>query len=143
MLLFVSVDCPVSTRYAPEITRLMKVFASKGARFWLVYPNPAESIAAIRGHLKAYGYPDAALRDPRHELVKLGLISVTPEAAVFTSTGSLAYHGRIDDRIVELGRERPVPTSHDLERALTDVLAGRPVTTASAPAFGCFVADFK
>ena len=143
VLVFISIDCPVSNRYAPDIKRLVQEFASRGVRVWLVYPNPGESVAAIRAHLHAFGYPDIALRDPDHQLVARAGISVTPEAAVFTSTGELAYRGRIDDRYVELGRERPVPTRHDLTDALAATLAGRPVRPATTQAFGCFVADMK
>src|SRR5580693_341193 len=51
VLLFVTTDCPISNRYAPEVARLFKSFAPKGVRFWLIYPNPAESPQAIRNHL--------------------------------------------------------------------------------------------
>ena len=42
VLIFVSTDCPVSNRYAPEITRLLEEFSPRGVRFQLVYPNPLE-----------------------------------------------------------------------------------------------------
>src|SRR4051812_39981309 len=57
VFVFVSVDCPITNRYAPEIRRLHDAFTAQGVAFRLVYPNPAESAAAIRDHLKAYGYP--------------------------------------------------------------------------------------
>jgi hypothetical protein len=141
VLLFVSTECPYSNRSAPEIRRIHDAFEPKGVRFWLVYPNGAETPGVIRAHLKAFGYPDIALRDVRHELVKLAQPTVTPEAAVFNSRGALVYKGRIDDRFIELGRERPVPTRRDLEDALTLTLAGKPVSPAATQAFGCFIAD--
>lgn len=143
VLIFVSVECPVSNRYAPEIRRLYSSFASNGIRFWLVYPNPADTRAAIGTHLREFGYPPIALRDLNRTLVNLAKPTVTPEAAVFDSNGGLVYRGRIDDRFVELGRERPAPTKHDLEEALTAVLAGKRVSPATTQAFGCFIADFK
>src|SRR6185295_7814221 len=51
VFLFTSIDCPISNRYAPVVQRLYQTFAAQGAAFWLVYPNPAESPAAIRDHL--------------------------------------------------------------------------------------------
>ncbi len=140
--LFVSVGCPVSNRYAPEVKRLYDAFAAKGVRFTLVYPNPAESAAAIKDHLKAYGYPGEAVRDPRHAFAKQADVTITPEAAVFTRDGALAYRGRIDDRYVTLGVERPAPTRRDLAEALTDVLAGREVREPRTQAVGCYVEDF-
>jgi AhpC/TSA family len=142
VFVFVSTECPVSNRYAPEVLRLYDQLAAKGIRFTLVYPNPSESAADIRAHLKAYGYPMDALRDPAHAFVKSIGITITPEAAVFTPDGTLAYRGRLDDRYVSLGLERPAPTRRDLADALTDLLAGRSVRTPRTQAVGCYVADF-
>jgi hypothetical protein len=143
VLIFISAECPYSNRSAPEIRRIREGFEPKGVRFWLVYPNPAETPAIIRAHLKAFSYPDVALRDGRHELVALAKPAVTPEAAVFDPGGRLVYRGRIDDRFVELGRERPAPSKHDLEDALTLTLAGKPVVPPITQAFGCFIADLR
>jgi hypothetical protein len=107
-----------------------------------VYPNPGDTPEAVREHLQTFAYPVHALLDPRHELVKLTKVTITPEAAVFTSARTLAYHGRIDDRFVSLGVERPAATTRDLFNALTAVVAGRTPEQASAPAVGCFIADF-
>jgi hypothetical protein len=142
VFLFASVDCPVSNRYAPVVQRLHANYAAQNVAFWLVYPNPADTPDAVRDHLKAFGYPVHALLDPRHELVKLTAVTVTPEAAVFDKARVLAYHGRIDDKYVSLGVERPAATKHDLADALAAVLGGRAPTAASAPAVGCFIADF-
>jgi hypothetical protein len=142
VFLFISVDCPVSNRYAPEIRRLHDAFAKRGIIFRLVYPNPAESADAIRVHVKEYNYPGDALRDPRLELAKFATATVTPESAVYDVQRRRLYLGRIDDRYVSLGLERPAPTRHELEDALTAILAGRPVRPAGGAAVGCFIADF-
>jgi len=142
--IFTSTECPISNRYAPEVRRLVDTFASQGVRFRLVYPDPADTPDAIREHVAsfAYGERTEAFRDPEHALVKLAHATVTPEAAVFAN-GRLLYHGRIDDRVVDLGVERPAPTVHDLGDALTAILAGRPVAHAETQAVGCYIADFK
>jgi hypothetical protein len=75
-------------------------------------------------------------------LVMLSKATVTPEAAVFDRAKRLVYHGRIDDRFVSLGLERPEPTTHDLADALSAMLAGKRVAPASTQAVGCFLADF-
>ena len=142
VFLFVSVECPISNRYAPDVRRLHDKFSAQGVTFSLVYPNPIEPVAAIRRHLSDYRYPMRALRDPRHELVKIAGASITPEAAVFDPRGRLLYHGRIDDRYVSLGVERPVATRYDLDEVLTDITAGRAPRQTSTQAVGCFIADF-
>jgi hypothetical protein len=143
VLVFVSTDCPLSNRYAPEVQRLQAEFADRGAAFWLVYPDPAQPGGAIRRHLKDYSYRIPALRDPAHALVQRAKVRVTPEAAVFGPGGHLLYHGRIDDRYVDLGKARAAPTTRDLEAALEAALAGRPVPQRAAPAVGCFISDLK
>ncbi len=143
VLIFVSTDCPVSNRYAPEIARLHNEFARRGVHFRLVYPNPLDVDAAIQKHLHEYGLPRVAERDPAHTLVKLAGATITPEAAVFDARSQLVYLGRIDDRFVELGRERPAATEHDLRNALTALVEGKAVVPARTQAVGCYIADMK
>ena len=140
--IFVSVECPISNRYAPEVRRLHERFAAQGVEFSLVYPNPMEPVTAIRRHLKDYSYPMRALRDPRQELAKIARATITPEAAVFDAGGRALYRGRIDDRYVSLGVERPVATRRDLDEALTDIVAGKVPRQATTQAVGCYIADF-
>jgi hypothetical protein len=142
VFVFVSVECPISNRYAPEIRRLHDSFTSRGIAFRIVYPNPAESPAMIRTHLKDYSLPPVALRDPRQELAKLAGATITPEAALFDVQDRRLYLGRIDDRYVNIGLQRPAATQHDLQDALADTLAGRQVRQAVTPAVGCYIADF-
>ncbi len=143
VFVFTTTDCPIANRYAPEITRLHDTFASAGVLFRLIYPNPADSAPLIREHLRAYRYPLQGLRDPGHALVRRARATVTPEAAVFDRAGRLLYRGRIDDRYVELGVDRQVPTRRDLENALTAALAGRPAPEPVTQAVGCLLADMR
>ncbi len=139
VFLFTSADCPISNRYAPEVRRLHAQFAARGVAFWLVYPGTNTPVATIRKHTREFGYPCSALRDPSLSLARRGAVRVTPEAAVFLPDGQLVYHGRIDDRFVDLGVERPAPVRHDLKEALEEVLAGRPVSQTNRNAVGCFI----
>jgi len=143
VFLFTTIDCPISNRYAPEVRRLHQRFSSQGIRFWLVYANPAERADAIRAHLKRFDYPVAALRDPHHDLVRHLGVTVSPEAAVIDPRGRTVYRGRIDDRYVEFGVDRPMPTRRDLEDALSAIVAGKPVPTPATRAIGCVLADFS
>lgn len=141
VFLFTATDCPISNRYAPEIQRLYRAYAERGVRFFLIYPNPADTPALIREHAQSFGYPAEALRDPKQALAKAAKVTIAPEAAVFVR-GRLVYHGRIDDRFVDFGLDRPVPTVRDLDEALAAVLAGRPVPHPETQAVGCYIADY-
>jgi len=147
VFVFTRIDCPISNRFAPTIERLRREFEPRGIRFWLVYVDPAEAPAAIRAHLTEYDQHATALRDPRHTLVEFSGVTITPEAAVYTSGGDrrprLVYRGRIDDRYVEFGRARPRPSTHDLRDALEASLAGRAVMPQATSAVGCIIADLR
>lgn len=139
VLIFVSDDCPISNRYIPELLRLRDSYSGRGVRFWMVHPDATETAAAIRKHDKEFKLTIPALRDPRHDLVTLAKAEVTPSAAVFARDGRLVYHGRIDDRVAELGQERPYPARRDLADALEALLAGRAVEDTQTTAVGCII----
>jgi peroxiredoxin len=136
---FVRTDCPISNRYAPEIERLAGRYEQGGIAFWLVYPEASTTVGDIEQHRKEYHLSVPVLRDPRHALVKMAKIKVTPEAAVFLPDGHQIYHGRIDDRYVDFGKERPAPTTHDLDEVLKSVVGGKPVANSAMRAIGCFI----
>jgi hypothetical protein len=145
VFVFVGTECPISNRYAPELRRIHDRFASE-ARFWLVYADPSETPAAIRRHLEAFGYGIAALRDPRHELVRFAGVHVTPEAAVFAPGAPaprLVYRGRIDDRNVDFGLTRPSASTHDLENALRAVASGTAGALRTTRAVGCAIPPLR
>ena len=137
VLLFVATTCPVSNRYALEIRRIHDDFAARGVRMYLVYPDKEEP-SAIRDHLKEHAFGAQALRDAAHVLVKRANVSVTPEAAVFRG-GAEVYHGRIDDRQVDLGVARAEASRHDLRDAIESALAGKQPDETYAPAVGCSI----
>jgi hypothetical protein len=153
--LFVDSDCPVSNRYAPQLQSLHRRYASRGVNFWLVYPDPDIGVETIRAHMRDYGYALPALRDPEHALVRRANAQVTPEAGIFLADGTLVYHGRIDNRYVDLTRRRPEATEHDVEAVLDALLTDRPVDASwnpapgrslkamSQPGVGCYIQDFK
>jgi hypothetical protein len=144
VLVFVRRDCPISSRYAPTIQRISKLY-SDSASFWLVFPDKTESAQTIRKYIQDYGYHLQALRDPDHELVKLSRVQVTPEAAVFDRHRQLIYDGRIDDWYRYPGGSRPAPTTHDLEDALRAAIAGASMDKDESEirGVGCYISDLE
>lgn len=143
VFLFVRTDCPITNRYAPELQRLGQKFSERGVRFWLIYPDTTETVAGIQNHIAQYHFPGEPLRDPHHALARRAQATVAPEAAVFDSAGQLIYHGRIDDRYVDIGKVRQAADVHDLEDAIAAVLAGKPVAQPETRAVGCSLADIE
>lgn len=140
-LVFVSSECPISNRYAPELKRIAGERSAQGVRFWLVYPERTDDAAKIRRHLADYDYGMRALRDPDRVLVARAGARVTPEVALFTRSGVLAYRGRIDDRYAAFGKERPAAQRHDFAAAVAQVLLGKAVVPAETTAVGCAISD--
>ena len=139
VLVFTTTDCPISNRYAPEIQRLAEKFECD-VEFVFVYPVASDSEEKIREHRRRFGGGQWR-RDPAQEMVKLTGATVTPEVAVITKDRKILYRGRIDDRYVAFGKDRPQPTVRDLERSLDAILAGKPVPVAQTQAIGCIIAD--
>jgi hypothetical protein len=136
---FTTTDCPIANRYAPEIQRLAAKFGSQ-ATFVLVYPVAADTDAKILEHKTKFGLSIESIRDRDLQLVKQTRVTVTPEVAVMRGS-TLLYRGRIDDRYVAFGVDRPAPTRRDLEEALTAAIAGRPITVRETRAIGCIISD--
>jgi thiol-disulfide isomerase/thioredoxin/mono/diheme cytochrome c family protein len=142
VLIFTTIECPISNRYAPEIARLHEEFARQGVHFTLVFPNAADTPAAIEEHVKRFGYRLPTLRDPEQRIVRQAGVTIAPEAAVIDRAGQVVYRGRIDDRYVAFGVDRPQPTRRDLRDALRAITAGQPVAVKETQAIGCVLADF-
>lgn len=142
VLFFAASDCPIANRYIPEIERLDDEFASDGVRFWWVYPNPADTAAIVRRHDEEFHVHADAVLDTRQRLTRMSHATMTPEVAVFVSSGAglrEVYQGRVDDRYLALGQERPAASQHDLEMAIRAVLSHRPVPGPGGPAVGCSI----
>jgi hypothetical protein len=142
VLLFAASDCPLSNRYIPEIARLRREFSARGVLFWWVYPNPADSAPVIAQHNRDFSIHENTLLDTRQTLVALAQVTTTPEAAVFIVEGSglrEVYHGRIDDRYISLGQERPQPAHHDLEAVIDAAMAGKQLPKPEGRPVGCSI----
>ena len=142
VLIFLRLDCPVSSRYAPVVQQIAKKYAD-GGNFYLVDPDKNDSPHAIRKYLADYGYRLPALRDPERVLVKLSHVQITPEVAVFDRNRQLVYDGRIDDWYIDLSRARAAPTTHELEDAIRAASAGKPVARNEVRGVGCYISDLE
>jgi AhpC/TSA family len=142
ILFFAASDCPISNRYIPEIQRLAKQFEPAGVRVWFVYPNPGDTANIVRAHDLEFSITGSTALDTTQGLTQMAHVTVTPEAAVFVPQSSglrEVYRGRIDDRYLALGTERPQAAHHDLEEAIRAILAGKSVPQPGGPPVGCSI----
>ncbi len=142
VLFFAATDCPISNRYVPEMTRLWALYGAKHVAFWWVYPNPADTAAVVRAHDREFAIGGGSILDSEQKLVRMARVNATPEVAVFRVTSAEmqeVYHGRVDDRYLSLGKERPQATKHDLEDAIVATLDGKAVARAVTVPVGCSI----
>lgn len=137
VLFFLTTECPMGNRYAPEIARIAQEYQQRGVVCFAIYA--AEKPDEISRHLTEYRLPLPGLQDPARRLSQRTGATVTPEACVLGPGGGLHYRGRIDDRAVKLGTMRPEAKVHDLRLALDAVLAGKPVAVKFTKAIGCYI----
>jgi len=140
LVFFVSIDCPISARYSPEVNRIIHDYAAKHVRAWLVYVDPQTKADAVRANMKDFhaGVQASAVIDAGLRLTTAADATVTPEAFVYTRVGR-AYRGRIDDLYDAIGVNRRSAGRHDLREALDAVLAGKPAPTPETKPVGCFI----
>lgn len=144
VLFFVASDCPVSNRMFPEMRRLREEFVGSGVRTWFVYPNTYEKAAEVARHQQDFDAGGDALQDPSGALVRFTHAVATPEMVVLVPAGQgwrVVYAGKIDNRYLRLGVERPAATVHYGEDALKAVVAGRAPKAAEGVPVGCAIAN--
>ena len=131
---FIATQCPVSNSYNQRMIDLYKDYASKNVKFIFINANRSEPASEVRDHARRVGFPFAVYKDPGNVLADRFGAQVTPESFVIDSSGTIRYHGSIDDSMEE---------SHvhvrRLRAALDAVLAGKPVPSAETKAFGCTI----
>lgn len=146
VLIFAASDCPISNRYIPVIANLNQEFGPHGVHFWWVFPNPEDTASIVARHDQDYAIHESVLLDTHQTLVRESHATITPESALFRVTAAgmrEIYHGRIDDRYLAIGQERPQPRRRELEAAIAAALAGKPVAPPAGPPVGCAIVPLQ
>jgi hypothetical protein len=133
-VIFTSVQCPVSNAYNERMNAVYKDYSGKGVNFTFVNANATETADTVDRHASSNGWNFTVYKDSGNRLADKLNAQVTPEVFLFDKTGTLVYHGRIDDsqKVANI-------KSQDFRAALDAVLAGKPVAVREAKAFGCTI----
>ena len=134
VVLFTSVQCPISNDYNERMVALFNDYSAKGIKFVFLNANATESPTQIMDHAKQAGFPFPVYRDAGNVVADRFGASVTPESYVIDKSGTLLYHGEIDD-----ARNPVRVTAKGLRLALDAVIAAKPVATTETRAFGCTI----
>ena len=85
VLIFTTIDCPISNRYAPEIITL-SASSSRAVTLLAGLANPADTDAAIAAHTRS-SVSDAGASRSRADAGQRTGVTVAPEAAVLMRAG--------------------------------------------------------
>jgi peroxiredoxin len=140
---FVSFECPVSNSYAPILAELHKNYAAKGVAFLAVNSTDDLDAAAVAKHAAEYKYPFPVLKDADHQAADMLKATVVSEAFVLDHNFVLRYRGRIDNSYAARLKKNNQVTTHDLQTALDELLAGKDVSEPATKAVGCPVVREK
>lgn len=138
VLMFISTKCPISNDYNDRMKAVYNDYASKGVKFVFVNSNSTEPGKEVEEHAKTQAFPFAVYKDADNAVADRFGAQVTPEAFVLDKSGTIVYHGYVDD-----SRNPARIQVQGLRNALDAVLAGKPVSQADTKAFGCTIKRVK
>jgi len=134
VLIFISVQCPVSNGYNERMEKLAEDYKAKGVNVIGVNSNVTEPIAAVKAHAADKHFTFTVLKDDGNKIADRLGATRTPEAFVIDAGGKLVYHGRIDN-----SQNTANITSNDLRDALNELVSGKQVSKTGGAAFGCSI----
>ena len=138
--------CPFVQKHygSGNLQKLQQRWTDKGV-VWLIVNSSSQG---KQGHVDAAGAkklmaehrmkPTTYLLDHDGKAGKAYGATATPHMYVIDAKGILAYQGAIDDKPTADPADIATAKNY-VEAALTEVLAGKPVTTAATRAYGCSV----
>ena len=132
--------CPTVIAYEDRMVKIQSDYAAKSVQLVAInsnderrYPEDAFDRMVERAKRKGFNFP--YLRDESQHVAQAYGPKVTPDVFLFNADRRLVYRGRIDDN-----PDNPAAAKqHDLRKALDELLAGKPITTAQTNPVGCSV----
>ena len=134
VLIFVSVQCPVSNAYNERMEKLAQDYKARGINLIGVNANSTESASEAKAHASSNNLTFLILKDKDNKLADRLGAERTPEAYVLDAGNKIVYRGRIDN-----ARNASSVSASELRDAMDAMLAGKPIVKSSVPAFGCSI----
>ena len=141
VVMFTCNHCPYVKHVQSEIVRLARDYQGRGVGFAAISSNdatryPEDGPALMAQLARDLAYPFPYLYDESQDVARAYAAACTPDFYVFDAQLRCVYRGRLDDSTP--GNGRPV-SGADLRAALDSVLAGRAVSVAQLPSYGCSI----
>ena len=140
VIFFTCNHCPFVTGSDESTRQTAEKFASQGVRFVGINSNSPNTYAEddfdhMVSRMDEKRFPWLYLHDSTQDIARAYGALRTPHFYVFDAGRGLVYTGRAVDN----PRDGANSTVNDLERALEELLAGRPVSTPRTNPIGCNV----
>ena len=118
---------------------LQRAYGPQGVQFFGInsnnpYLSPPDTYAEMVGRASSKGFNFPYAKDEDGRVARAFGAASTPHVFVLDRARRLQYQGRIDD-----SRDPARVTVRDLQNALDDLLAGRPVRVPETTPFGCAI----
>lgn len=137
VIAYLGVECPLAKLYGPRLAKLSQQF-DKQVAVLAINANQQDSLAEMTDYAKACGFPFPFLKDAGNQVADRMGAERTPEVFVLDKERVVRYRGRIDDQY-GIGYVRNAPDRKDLEEAIRELLAGKPVSVAETTPHGCLI----
>ncbi len=134
VVIFISTNCPISNAYDERMNSLYREYFAKGVNFLFLNSNSNESAADVAENAKNVGFAFPVYKDNLNAAADRFGAQSTPESYGIDPSGTLRYHGSIDD-----SANPTRVTRHGLQSAIDAVMAGKAVSTPETKAFGCTI----
>jgi peroxiredoxin len=131
---FIATQCPISNDYNERMNAVYRDYSGKGVKFVFINSNATEPAAEVAEHARKMNFAFPVYKDENNVVADQFGAQVTPESYVIDASGTVLYHGSIDN-----SRNASRIQFQGLRAALDAVLAGRPVEKAETKAFGCTI----
>jgi peroxiredoxin len=140
VIFFTCNHCPYVIGSDESTRKTVEKFASRGVRFVAINSNSPNTYAEddfphMVARMREEKFPWIYLHDSTQEIARAYGALRTPHFYVFDRERRLVYTGRA----VDYPRQAEKATTHDLERALEEHLAGKPVSVPLTNPIGCNV----
>lgn len=139
VVMFICNHCPFVKHVNTAIVRLALKYQPKGLSFIAISSNDVENYPEdhpdkMKETAKQEGYPFAYLYDESQQVARDYDAACTPDFYLFDTELKLVYRGQLDAS--RPGNGIP-PTGSDLEAAMQNLLAEKPIMTDQKPSIGC------
>lgn len=143
VLVFLGTECPLAKLYGPRLAQLAAEFEPLGATFLGVCSNQQDNVTELNHYARVHGIEFPLLKDLGNKVADQVQAQRTPEVFVLDAQRRVVYHGRIDDQYGfqtnRVGYQRNKPERRDLAEALSELLAGKPISQPDTTVHGCLI----